>query len=1138
MSPRPRLVALVEEARSTLLRRGVEAGLWWGGTALAVVLILAWSLAGGQGWRQGSDVPLILDLAVVAGVAAAGVFFSRRLRTRWAPAAVARSLEEGAQLPPGRVVGALEVATAPPVGTSSSLADLAAHRVLSEIQGAGDGGAQGSVPLGPLGESVARWSRLGRRLMGAGAVGVVLLAVAAPARSAGAWSGLAAPWRIMVDPVLPPLVLVPGDTDVLRGEDVVVEVESEGRTTVSLEWQAAGDVARRADLPVDGGRARHRFEGVSARVTYRVRAADGSEAGPYTLTPVDPLFVRNLVVGLAYPDHTGLPDEEVRGEVPVLVLPEGTRLTLEGQATRDLGEAVLLGSPGTADGDGAEGAPAVAVSFQVAGAGFHGIWTPRRGGRFDWRFTDTEGAPARLQPAPLDIRLVADSAPRVEIPLPGVDTLVPPNLRQPLVLEATDDYGLSRLELVAYRVSVDGRRHEPVVQGLDLGGQRAALARPLLDLTRWGLLPGDSVHYYAEAWDNHPRRQSTRTRLFTLRVPDASELRREAEERLEEAAVRLEELAEEAGRQAEQTRDMQREAAGREPERGRFLGATPDDAGAFEERAEMEQALEDQRRLSAEVDSLQAELRALQESMAQAGQSDPAFDADLEELQRLLEEVGGEEMDQRMEALAEALEERKAQDSGDALEDLSAAQEAFRDRLEQSLEQFRRAAVEQDFRATRADAEELARRQRAVADALREGDDPELRTAQQEALAREADALEQRMERLAERLEELEETPAARGVDEARREAQEGQAAMEEAADAARQSVTAAAETADEAAERMEGAAEQLDQARQLMAQERAQAMMEAIRRAGDDALSLARRQGALGRAMEGASPEELAGMRGDQAALMQGVRNLANTLQERSEAALTQNRELAVQMGRTLESMERTIQALERRRTAAPPRAAAEQAVDDLNQVALMALAAAERMSQQGQGQPQTGGDVSQQLEQLAQQQGEVVNQTGQLMPLQLGRQAMEEQLRELAEAQETVAEGLEEVERDPRSGDESLGDLERLAEEARALAQRMGEGRLTPDLMERQEQLFHRLLDAGRSLEREEFSDEREAERASAVDRPEVPPLTPEEMGRLRYELPDAAALQRLSPAVRRLVLEYFERLNRRRGGGGGGP
>ena len=93
--------------------------------------------------------------------------------------------------------------------------------------------------------------------------------------------------------------------------------------------------------------------------------------------------------------------------------------------------------------------------------------------------------------------------------------------------EGGDDYGLRRIELVAYRVtSFFGDRMEPVSQGFDVGGQRAILARPLLDLRGWGLMPGDTVRYYARAVDNSPASQVSISEEYLLRMPDAADLRR------------------------------------------------------------------------------------------------------------------------------------------------------------------------------------------------------------------------------------------------------------------------------------------------------------------------------------------------------------------------------------------------------------------------------------------------------------------------------------------------------------------------------------------------------------------------------------------------------------------------------------
>jgi len=260
----------------------------------------------------------------------------------------------------------------------------------------------------------------------------------------------------------------------------------------------------------------------------------------------------------------------------------------------------------------------------------------------------------------------------------------------------------------------------------------------------------------------------------------------------------------------------------------------------------------------------------------------------------------------------------------------------------------------------------------------------------------------------------------------------------------------------------------------------------------------------------------------------------MAVNLQIASEGAMGQNRELSAQMGMAMESLQNTVQAMENRRGATPSASAqAEQAIGDLNQLAPMAIAGAEQMGQQGEG--EAGEEMSEQLEQLAAEQSELMNQSTQLMPMQLGEQAMSEQMQQMSQGQQSVASDLGDLADEP-GAEESLGDLQQLAQEAEMLAQELAQGRLTPEMVQRQERLFHRLLDAGRSLEREEFSEERESEAPGAFERADVLSLTPGQLGIMPYEMPDGEQLQRLAPAVRQLVLEYFERLNRTRPGVGG--
>ncbi len=97
---------------------------------------------------------------------------------------------------------------------------------------------------------------------------------------------------------------------------------------------------------------------------------------------------------------------------------------------------------------------------------------------------------------------------------------------------------------------------------------------------------------------------------------------------------------------------------------------------------------------------------------------------------------------------------------------------------------------------------------------------------------------------------------------------------------------------------------------------------------------------------------------------------------------------EVAAQIGQAMEAMQQTLDALENQRGDTPsPESAAEQAVAALNQAAVMAASAAKAAGQGPQG--QSGDQVTEQLQELAQQQGSVNQQTGQITPMNLGPEA-----------------------------------------------------------------------------------------------------------------------------------------------------
>jgi hypothetical protein len=219
--------------------------------------------------------------------------------------------------------------------------------------------------------------------------------------------------------------------------------------------------------------------------------------------------------------------------------------------------------------------------------------------------------------------------------------------------------------------------------------------------------------------------------------------------------------------------------------------------------------------------------------------------------------------------------------------------------------------------------------------------------------------------------------------------------------------------------------------------------------------------------------------------------------------------------------------QAREAISSAAPnTREAAERAgaaVDELNAAAHQLLRAREEVSGS-----QSGSGLAEALEQLAklaQQQGGLGREGAGLLPM-LGRGAIQQQLQRLAAKQRALAQELEKM-----RGQGSLAGAGQMADEARELARRLEAGRLDRQVVERQQRLFRRMLDAGRTLQgREEDPQKERRSTAATDDSVRVPPAL---RARLQGEdnqlrVPTWDELQELSPEERRLVVDYFRRLS----------
>ena len=943
-----------------------------------------------------------------------------------------------------------------------------------------------------------RWRRIGGVAAG---VAVALLALVRPFSGpvaqlwspAEAWALFRAPVNLGVDRLT-----------VDRGDSVRFAVRAAGRAEARLWLRGKGESWRQESVALDSTGHATRSSGPLDGDVFAFLESGGRTSDTLMVHVRLPVFLGRLTLTAVYPPYLRMEDEVLPTGGDTLLVPAGTRLKAAGETTAELANASW-------SGDGASS------PLAVAGREFSGVITPRRSGRFELVLTTRDGAPVGGDPIRLPITVVPDLPPVVEIPVPGQDTMPVLGRDVALVIDVRDDHGIAAVGLAVARTRGD-RQVVTIPLPVPPGANDRAFLSTRLDLTPFALAAGDTLQYWATARDNSPAGNVGRSRTFVLVVPTAAEARTEQRSAARQTAKRIDSLVAESKKLQRQTEDLSREQTrGQQGDKG-------DPSMAFAEEKRAEQVARDQQELMDRAQQLNDQMEQLEKNSEKAGVGDSAFRARMDEIRQQLDKALSPEMRKQLEELRQALKNLDPQAAKESLKKLADMQEKLKEALERTRDLFKRAALEGELSSLQQEAKDVAKQQEDLTDQVGKADSA---------------AVAQQEQQLAERTDSV-----AKGLDQASKQMgpEERKQALQQSAQQAKQAAQNMREAAksgksgkqkeakqqgENAAQRMKQVEKDVKEQKEDQQQEWRQEVMDALDRALAETSRLSQRQlalsGSIGRGTT------LAQSRQEQAVIEEGVQKLV----EQVLAVSGKNALVSPQIGASLVAarlqMARARDAVSS--ASANLREATEQAgeaVDALNVAAFQMLRARDDVSGSSSG---SGvAEAMKKMQQMAGQQGNLSQEGNNLLSMLAGQQMQAQaQMQALAQRQRQMAEQLERL----RAQNQVPGARD-LAEEARELARKLESGRIDRETVDRQERLFKRMLDAGRTLQGEEKDDKKERESVTAKgDSLSVPaPLRRllDRSGQIRF--PTWEELQRLSPEERRIVTDYFRRLTAKDG------
>lgn len=970
---------------------------------------------------------------------------------------------------------------------------------------------------------------------------VLLLAfvISAPGPFFSATGRITQPGTSFERPAPYSLVVSPGNAELIIGGDLDVSVGVDGIAPEEppvLETIVDGELRSRfVNLAPDSVAGLiHKYENVRQAFRYRV-TSESVNSEWFEVSMVERPLVQQLNVRLSFPSYTRIPAQSLDTNIGDFAALTGTRasvnLAISGaEASRawlefDSGRTEEL----TIDGNSAS------TQFSV-----------RRNDIYRVRLESPDGI-SNLSPITYRVENLPDASPSATLLAPGSLVDLNDEMLIPLLVHITDDFGFNKLDLF-YRLS-DSRFGEisetfskssisltsPFQLDQDVAHDWAVSASTELDP-----VPGDIIDYYLEIWDNDGVTGSkpAQTRIFQLRMPSLAEQYEALDSSEDETQSSLEDLLEAADEARNQFEELKEQ-----------LLENPD--ADFHEERLLDQLQEKQENLENSVDTIADQMQELAEQMENNDLVSEETLGMFEELQEVVDEVRTPELMDALTELQDALENMDLNQMQDALEKFEFSEDMYQERLERTLDLFKKFRVDQDMEEIEQRAEDLAETEDKLAEETAKleneqqqessgeneqpGEKNEDLAQQQEMAAEDMKALEEKMEEVRERMEELDNMPSQEMQDllEDTQDQQMSEQMEQNAEELRENELQDAGEQQQQMSQQLNQLSSQMNDMQMAMQGAQMQLNIAAIRASLEDILTLSEQQESLRRDVLSLASDSplLRRAAQDQVDLVEGLSIVSDSLQSISREIPQMTRDIQQRAGDSMREMGDATAALTER---AARRAAGHQrgAMSNLNELALML---SELLNQQmnGSGTGQSNQSMEQmmeQLQQMGQQQQQLNQQVQQLLNDMQGQrltQDMTDRLRQMGSQQEQIRNELRQMSRNRDTRNKVLGDLNRIADQMMESIQELQQNRVSRRTVQRQQQILTRLLEASQSMEQKGKDKKREGKTAEEILRESPASLSPsEQLERLRRDLIRALETG-YSTDYEALIRRYFELL-----------
>jgi len=728
-----------------------------------------------------------------------------------------------------------------------------------------------------------------------------------------------------------------------------------------------------------------------------------------------------------------------------------------------------------------------------------------------WYLELTDALGRKSRPEEKNIRIIDDNPPEIRISFPGEDVTLNQNMLLPLIINADDDYGLKNLTL-HYQIQA-GEVNILNVQSVIPG--KMFSTDFLLDFKDANLFPGDVITYWAMVYDNSPEQQKTESTKFKARFPSIEEIYKEIERQENARKDDLEQALDKSKDLLKEFEDKRRELL-------------KQDQPKWEDQKQLEKLLSEQEKLSEQVQNVADNYQNLIEKMQANEALSPETLQKMQKIQELMQEINNEQLQEAMKKFENALQNIKPEDLKKAMENFKFSMEDFAKKIEQTLQLLESVKKEQAVQKALQIAEETEKMQSNLKDRTADPKQDSKELAEdQKKIAENYDKLQDELNKIDDMLSSPKDSQSKQQLSELQQDMKNSDAKQDmKSSQNALQSEqrNQSMQNQAKALEKLRRFTLKLSQMKSSMSSGNQQQTMQAIQTAIRELLIFSKKHEATSARYRN-DPYQIVH---DLIAHSEGIQISLNKLFSEAQVLMIVPPKFFIDLTDTNNAYRNAFNLIGENTLYTLP----TELTNIQKGINLMVYDLMQALQNSSSGGGGGGGmqSLMQMLEQMSQEQMAMNMLTEQLM-MQMQQQggrmdgAMQQQIQKLAQDQERLAENLKRALQNSPEAQKQGNAIKQITEEMDAITRQLKNNQLSPDLLEKQERIISKMLDAQRSINKREFSEKRKAETADQISGNKLPQI---DLNSLKKGSLNEDSYRSYPKEYQQVILQYLKKLS----------